>query len=63
MSSILDTLSNLAGQTGFLNLSVGNYIMIAVACLFLYLRKQQHQRAESRSHLLYPERSSRSSLK
>lgn len=37
MSSVLDTLSNLAQQMGFANLSVGNYIMIGVACLLLFL--------------------------
>jgi len=37
MSYIVDTLSNLLGQTAFLNLTVGNYAMIAVACVFLYL--------------------------
>ncbi len=34
---ILGTLSNLIQQTAFLNLTVGNYIMIAVALVFLYL--------------------------
>ncbi len=37
MSSLLDTMSNLANQTGFLNLTVGNLIMIGVACLLLFL--------------------------
>ncbi len=37
MSYITDTLSNLVQQTAFFNLTVGNYIMIAVACVFLYL--------------------------
>ena len=35
--SILDTLSNLAQQTAFLNLTWGNYVMIIVALVFLYL--------------------------
>ena len=35
--NILDTLSNLGQQTAFLNLEWGNYIMIAVALVFLYL--------------------------
>ena len=35
--SILDTLSNLAQQTAFLNLTWGNYVMIVVALVFLYL--------------------------
>lgn len=35
--NIIDTLENLVNQTAFLNLTVGNYIMIAVACIFLYL--------------------------
>ena len=33
----METLNNLVHQTAFFNLSVGNYIMIAVACVFLYL--------------------------
>ena len=37
MSYITDTLSNLLHQTAFCNLTVGNYIMIVVACIFLYL--------------------------
>ena len=37
MDYIVNTLSNLLQQTAFLNLSVGNLIMIAVACVFLYL--------------------------
>ena len=37
MSSITDTLSNLLGQTAFLNLTWGNYLMILVAFVFLYL--------------------------
>lgn len=35
--SILDTLSNLANQTAFLSLTWGNYVMIVVALVFLYL--------------------------
>ena len=37
MSYIVETLGRLVEQTAFLNLTVGNLIMIAVACLFLYL--------------------------
>lgn len=37
MDYITSTLGNLVHQTAFFNLTVGNYIMIAVACLFLYL--------------------------
>ena len=37
MSYIVDTLSNLMHQTAFFNLTGGNYLMIAVACVFLYL--------------------------
>ena len=37
MSYITSTLSNLAHQTAFFNLTWGNYLMIAVACVFLYL--------------------------
>ena len=36
-SYIFDTLSNLLQQTAFFNLTVGNYVMIIVACVFLYL--------------------------
>ena len=35
--NILDTLSNLGQQTAFLNLKPGNYLMIVVALVFLYL--------------------------
>ncbi|MGN1176737.1 MAG: sodium ion-translocating decarboxylase subunit beta [Roseburia sp.] len=37
LSYVGDTLNNLLHQTAFLNLTWGNYIMIAVACVFLYL--------------------------
>ncbi len=37
MSYIANTLDNLLHQTAFFNLAVGNYVMIAVACVFLYL--------------------------
>ena len=37
MSNIADTVSNLIGQTAFMNLTVGNLIMILVAFIFLYL--------------------------
>lgn len=37
MDYITSTLGNLVQQTAFFNLTVGNYVMIAVACLFLYL--------------------------
>ena len=37
MSYVTETLSNLLHQTAFFNLTVGNYLMIAVACFFLYL--------------------------
>lgn len=37
MSYISETLGNLLQQTAFLNLSVGNLVMIMVACGFLYL--------------------------
>ena len=37
MGYIGETLNNLMHQTAFFNLSVGNYVMIAVACVFLYL--------------------------
>ena len=37
MSFVLNTLTNLLDQTAFMNLTVGNYVMIVVACVFLYL--------------------------
>ncbi len=37
MDYIINTLGNLLGQTAFFNLTIGNYVMIAVACVFLYL--------------------------
>lgn len=37
MSYIANTLDNLVHQTAFFNLTVGNYVMIVVACVFLYL--------------------------
>lgn len=37
MSYVTNTLSNLLAQTAFMNLTVGNYVMILVACVFLYL--------------------------
>ena len=37
MEYILNTLGNLVEQTAFMNLTFGNFIMIGVACVFLYL--------------------------
>ena len=37
MSYIVDTLGNLLHQTAFFNLTVGNFVMVLVACGFLYL--------------------------
>ncbi len=37
MDYILDVLGELVHQTAFFDLTVGNYIMIVVACIFLYL--------------------------
>ncbi len=37
MDYITTTLGNLFGQTAFLSLTWGNYLMIVVACIFLYL--------------------------
>ena len=37
MEYISNTLGNLVDQTAFMNLTFGNLIMIAVACVFLYL--------------------------
>ena len=33
----METMDNLLHQTAFFNLTVGNFIMILVACVFLYL--------------------------
>lgn len=44
MDYIISTGSNLIHQTAFFNLTIGNYIMIAVACLFLFLAiKKQYE--------------------
>ena len=37
MEYIINTVDNLIHQTSFFNLQPGNYLMIAVACVFLYL--------------------------
>ena len=37
MAYVTSTLSNLLDQTAFMNLTVGNYVMIVVALVFLYL--------------------------
>ncbi|MBQ1609167.1 MAG: sodium ion-translocating decarboxylase subunit beta [Lachnospiraceae bacterium] len=37
MTNIGDTLYNLLHQTAFFHLTIGNFVMIAVACFFLYL--------------------------
>ena len=37
MSYVVETMSNLIHQTAFFNLTWGNYLMILVACVFLYL--------------------------
>lgn len=37
MDYVITTLENLAGQTAFANLTLGNYLMIVVGCIFLYL--------------------------
>lgn len=37
MDYIFDTLGNLLNQTAFLSLKPGNYLMIVIACIFLYL--------------------------
>ena len=37
MSYIFDTLGNLAAQTALGTLTAGNFLMIAVACGFMYL--------------------------
>ena len=39
MSYVTETLSNLIHQTAFFNLTWGNYLMIAVACVFFAIKK------------------------
>lgn len=44
MSDILKMLENLVDQSAFASLTIGNYVMIAVACFFLYLAiKKQYE--------------------
>ena len=47
MSYVTETLSNLIHQTAFFNLTWGNYLMIAVACVFLIPCYQEGIRAAS----------------
>ena len=37
LSYVGETMSNLLHQTAFFNLTWGNYFMILIACIFLYL--------------------------
>ena len=37
MDYVIETLGNLAHQTAFFNLTLGNYLMIVIGCIFLYL--------------------------
>ena len=37
MSYVIETLGNLLHQTAFFNLTWGNYLMVVVALIFLYL--------------------------
>ena len=37
MSYVIETLGNLVHQTAFANLTLGNYLMVIVGCIFLYL--------------------------
>lgn len=44
MADILNALKGLLNQTAFMQLEVGNYVMIAIACLFLFLAiKKQYE--------------------
>ncbi len=44
MADILTALKGLLNQTAFMKLEVGNYVMIAIACLFLFLAiKKQYE--------------------
>ena len=46
MSYVIDTLDNLLHQTAFFNLTIGNYVMIAVACVFLFLAQRSYVAGE-----------------
>lgn len=37
MDYVIETMGNLIHQTAFFNLTWGNYVMILVACFFIYL--------------------------
>ncbi len=37
MDYVITTIQNLMGQTAFANITLGNYLMILVGCIFLYL--------------------------
>ena len=41
MSYFTETMGNLLHQTAFFNLTWGNFVMILVACIFLYLQLQK----------------------
>ena len=41
MSYFTETMGNLLHQTAFFNLSWGIYVMVLVACVFLYLAIQK----------------------
>ena len=51
MDYIVTTLDNLVHQTAFFNLTPGNYLMIAVACVFLYLAIAKGFEPVSYTHL------------
>ena len=52
--NFLDTLENLVNQTAFMSLTVGNYIMIVVACVFLYLAIKKGYEPKESFRLTYP---------
>ena len=56
MSYVGETLSNLLHQTAFFNLTWGNYVMILVAFIFLYLaiKKGFEPLPVSYTHLTLP---------
>ena len=51
MSYVTETLSNLIHQTAFFSLTWGNYLMIAVACVFLYLAIKKGFEQIGRAHV------------
>ena len=54
MSYIIETLGNLVHQTAFFGLSWGNYLMVVVALIFLYLAIKKGYEPKVFLRLTYP---------